>query len=139
MRCPNCGENVRNRLAAFCPICGKELPHPTREERTRAIDRSIAGATLIVSLVLLILGPSLLLPDVIMHHFGGGTLYWPHQMYMIVVGAVLLVARHPFARRARLARVQLLRSVQERWTCSYCGKDNLVGSRECESCGAPLK
>ena len=139
MRCPSCGENVKDRLAAFCPICGKELPRPTREERRSALDRSVAGVTLVVSLVLLFLGLSLLLPDVIIHYIGGGTLYWPYQMYMIVVGVALLVVRHPFARRARLSRVQLLRSVQAQWTCSYCGKDNRPGLLECESCGAPLK
>jgi hypothetical protein len=66
-------------------------------------------------------------------------LYWPYQMYMLIIGVLLLVVRHPFARRARVSRAQLLRSVQQQWTCSYCGKENLAGSHECESCGAPLK
>jgi predicted RNA-binding Zn-ribbon protein involved in translation (DUF1610 family) len=66
-------------------------------------------------------------------------LYWPYQMYMLIMGVLLLVVRHPFARRARVSRVQSLRSFQQQWTCSYCGKENPAGSRECESCGAPIK
>ena len=139
MRCPNCGENVRDRLAEFCPICGKELPHPTRDERRDARDRAVAGVTLIVGLVLLMIGLSLLLPDIIIHYIGGGTLYWPFQVYMLVVAVALLVIRHPFARRARRSRAEMLRSVQGKWACSYCGKNNPPGSRECESCGAPIK
>lgn len=139
MRCPNCGEYLRDRLAAFCPICGKELPHPTPEERRGAVDRSVAGITLVSSLVLLTMGFSFLIPDVIIHYIVGGTMYWPYQMYMLLAGFVLLIVRHPFARRARRSRAQMLRSMQERSRCSYCGKDNLPGSRECESCGAPLK
>jgi len=87
------------------------------------------------------IGLSLLLPDVIMVYISPdlGPLYWPFQLYMIVIGSVFLAVRYSFAKRGKRAALIMGKLVAARWICSYCGKSNMPGSTECASCGAPIK
>jgi uncharacterized paraquat-inducible protein A len=142
MNCPHCGMKVRDPdLSSYCPACGKELPVRTRDERNDITFQRLSGTFAILSMFLLIMGFSLLLPEIIMYYImgPGETLYWPIQIYLIVAGIALLVVRHPFAKRRAVAKVQLIRNMDKMWVCSYCGKNNIPGSLECESCGAPLR
>ena len=142
MNCPYCGMKVRDPdLSKYRSTCGKELPIRTRETRNSMMYQRLSVIFLIMAFVFLMLGLSLLLPEVIIAYIGGldgHTLYWPFQVYMVVAGLVLLVVRHPLARRRAVAAVQQINEMQNMWVCSYCGKKNLPGTCECESCGAPI-
>ncbi len=141
MNCPHCGMKVKDSdTNRYCPSCGGELPVRTPDVRHGITYRRLSGILLLPGIMLLFLGFTLLLPEVIIYYIGGiGLLYWPVQVYLLVAGAALLIIRIPFARRSRGVAAQLVREAEMRWICSYCGKENVPGSRECESCGAPLK
>jgi len=128
-------------LSAYCPSCGKELPVRTKDMRNDIVYRRLSATFLILSIFLLIMGFSFLMPDIMLSWIlgPGETLFWPVQAFLIGAGIILLVVRHPFAKRKAAANVQLIKEMQNMWVCSYCGKSNAPGLRECESCGAPLR
>lgn len=143
MNCPYCGAKVHDpELTDYCSSCGKRLPMFTKDEKNGVLYRNIAAVIFPLALILIILGFSLLLPEIIVAYIGaldGQTLYWPVQFYLLVAGIVLMIVRHPFAKRSAAASLQTLRAIEAQYICSYCGKKNASGTRECESCGAPLK
>jgi hypothetical protein len=142
MRCPHCGDKIHDPgLDRFCPSCGKEIPHRSPEEKAIVRDRNASGILLLVSLILIMLGFSFVLPDVIIHWIDPEiqTMYWPYSLIVLIVGVLLLVIRHPFAKRSRKHTAVILEQVQAKWSCSYCGGDNVPGSVKCSSCGAPIK
>jgi hypothetical protein len=142
MICPHCGDKIHDPgLDRFCPSCGKELPHVSPDERAIVRDRNISAGLLVLSITLIVLGVSFMLPDLILRWIipEMGSWYWPYDLIVLIAGIVLLAVRHPFAKRSRKSTAVLLEVAQARWTCSYCGADNVPGSSKCESCGAPLK
>lgn len=141
MKCPHCGVSLHDKgLDRFCPSCGKELPHKSPEQSSIMRDRRISIGLLISSIMFVVFGASLMLPDLIIHAIdpGMGPMFWPYNMIILVIGFVFLVIRHPFAKRSRNLGAVLLEQAQARWTCSYCGAENAWGSVKCASCGAPL-
>jgi hypothetical protein len=142
MRCPHCGDKIHDPgLDRFCPSCGKEVPHQSPEEKAIIRDRKVSGSLLLVSLILIMLGFSFILPDLIIHWIDPEMqlMYWPYDLIALVIGILLLVLRYPFAKRSRKHTAVLLEMAQAKWTCSYCGGDNVPGSVKCASCGAPIK
>lgn len=142
MRCPYCGDTIHDPgLDRFCPSCGKEIPHESPDELAIKRDRKVSNGLLVLSITLIVLGGSFILPDIIIRAIdpGLGMFYWPYDIIVLAIGIVLLVARHPFAKRSRKFSSILLEQAQAAWTCSYCGAENTPGSRKCESCGAPLE
>lgn len=142
MRCPNCGDTIHDPgLDRYCPSCGKELPHESPDEKAIMRDRKISVGLLVPSITLIILGASFMVPDVILRAIipEMQSLFWPYDVLVLATGVVLLVVRHPFAKRSRKSTAVLLKQIQALWACSYCGADNTPGSLKCESCGAPLK
>ena len=141
MRCPHCGDRIHDPgLDRYCPSCGRELPHESADKRAITRDRNISITLLTISFVLIFLGVSFMLPDIIIHWIDPGMqpMYWPYNLAILIIGVVLLVVRHPFAKRSRKSTAVLLEQVQAKWTCSYCGAESTPGSTKCSSCGAPL-
>jgi len=142
MICPHCGDRIRDPgLDRFCPSCGKEIPHQSREESAILRDRKVSIGLLMICILLIVLGLCFVLPDLILRWIDPeiGTLYWPYSGIMVLIGVVLLLVRHPFAKRSRMATAVIIEQAQAKYKCSYCGAVNAPGTLECRSCGAPLK
>jgi predicted RNA-binding Zn-ribbon protein involved in translation (DUF1610 family) len=140
--CPHCGNKIHDPgLDRFCPSCGKEIPHETKDEKAILRDRKVSIGLLFICILMITLGLSFILPDVIITWIDPemDPMYWPYSGIVVAIGVVLLFVRHPFAKRSRNAAAILIEQAQAKYTCSYCGAINVPGSLECRSCGAPFK
>jgi ribosomal protein L40E len=136
LKCPGCKSEVPDN-SVFCLSCGR----PIKEEGLEPIEPPSGSKTETKSTLLLMLA--------IMAWFFGFFLLIPAFFIqsipfflvctaVIVVGALMLVARFVILRRYSEKVEELRKEASEKIKCQYCGSMNPLDAEECVGCQAPL-
>lgn len=135
MICPACQKEIPDD-STFCLSCGRPINAVVLEELRPPEGSSTDGRATIywmLAFMFLFFGGFLLFPG----YFVGMGMMIP-AISMIVVGVILLVARHLTLRRYAKSMASIRGEAFERGRCSYCGTLNPASAEKCESCGAAL-